>query len=434
MTRQTDGLGMLSAGQLVSGRYEVQRRISEGERRRTYLAYDNKMRRPVALSVLRPECAHLDPEGVEREGTVLGRVGTHDNIVSVFDFDRDGSVQFVVFEYLGGGTLAELIIREGSLPPEQLLRLSRQVCRGLAHLHNKGLLHRDVCAKNVLLDERGNAHLGDFDSAIWLDDPDPDLPSTPNPYSAPESKGMRASRDRRSDLYSLGCLLYVMALGTVEVGGLRQLREARRDLPSSFADLVECLLADDPDGRPDDADQVLRWLDDIRKASNLDALIRAGESQQVEFKASLHHPYGSVPSAGAEEGMRRKLWLEVTKTIAAFLNSDGGILLIGVDDQGRILGVESDLPYVKKHTLDSWLLSLQQVIVNDLGTDVFSSIRISLVPHGDVHVAVISCPKRSVETWLGTTGHEAFYVRAGNGTRELTGSRLITYIREHFHS
>ena len=187
MTEKSGRLRMLKSGEMVSGRYEVQELIADGGRRRTFLAYDMKMGRIVALSVVRPECAHLDPKGVEREAMVLGGVGSHDSIVSVFDVVMDGPLQFVVFEYMGGGTLADYVTKEGPIPLEQLLRLARQVCRGLAHLHNKGLLHRDVCAKNVLLDERGAAHLGDFDSAIWLEDPEEEeLPQTPNRYAAPE--------------------------------------------------------------------------------------------------------------------------------------------------------------------------------------------------------------------------------------------------------
>ncbi len=363
---------------------------------------------------------------------VLGGVGSHDSIVSVFDVVMDGPLQFVVFEYMGGGTLADYVTKEGPIPLEQLLRLARQVCRGLAHLHNKGLLHRDVCAKNVLLDERGAAHLGDFDSAIWLEDPEEEeLPQTPNRYAAPEE--LRGSRlDYRSDLFSLGCLLYVMAVGKAEVGDVYELRTARPDLPTSFADLVESLLAETPDGRPNDGDQVLLWLNDIRKASNLDALIRAGESQQVEFKSSLTHIYAEIPAPEAEKRLRLALRTEVTKTIAAFLNSDGGILLIGVDDVGHIVGIEPDFSDLTKPSLDAWLLHLRDVSVADIGPDAYSAIRVSLVQHGDVHVAVVSCPKRASATWHGKDGEEVLYVRAGNMTQKLTGLSLETYLREHW--
>lgn len=453
----------LRRGEIVSNRYQVSEPIAEGDRRVTYLARDTRLDRTVVLSVVRPECIHLDPRGVEREAKVLGRIGSHDNIVSVLDAETRGEAQFVVFDYLSGGTLADHIAKEGPLPLGSLLRLGRQVCRGLAHLHDNGLIHRDVAAKNVLLDDRGEAHLGDFDSAVRLEDFGSGyVPITPNVFAAPEERNLKGV-DFRSDLYSFGCLLHVMALGGDELGPADKLRNERTDLPTSFADLVERLLAESPDDRAENAQAVLAWLEDIRQASNIDALIGGGETQQVEFKASLHHPYDPLPeglrkqvaqgklsraearkkweqglaakNVSPEQALRelqRVLNWEVTKSIAAFLNSEGGILLIGVSDNGQVLGIEADFHYVGGESTDAWLLSLQQVIINALNADAFSVVRTSLVQHGDVHVAVVSAPARPTETWHGKPGEEVFYVRAGNGTRQLTGPEMLTYIREHW--
>jgi len=153
-------------GEVFVGRYQVQRVLCDGTRKRTYLARDAKMNREVALSVVNSEAMPLDPEGTEREARVLGRIGSHDNIVSLYDYDEESNAQYTVFEYLAGGTLVDYLRKTGSPPREDVLRLGRQVCRGLIHLHGRGLLHRELSPRNVLLDERGNAHLGDFDSAI----------------------------------------------------------------------------------------------------------------------------------------------------------------------------------------------------------------------------------------------------------------------------
>jgi hypothetical protein len=348
-----------------------------------------------------------------------------------------------VFEYLSGGTLADFLKVSGPLDLDSLLRYGRQICRGLSHLHEKGLVHRDVAPKNVLLDERQTAHLGDFDSAVRLDEVGSGaLPDTENPFAAPEELDARSCIDYRSDLYSFGCVLYLMAIGSNSKIFVQDLRVRRPDLPTSFADLVDSLLAESPEDRPKDAGAVLLWLEDIRNASNIDAIIRNGESQQVEFKASLlqpqpskrtsHAPADSDSAQKASAGLKRALEIEVTKTVAAFLNSEGGILLIGVDDEGKIIGIEPDLALVKGHTLDSWMLALQTVIVNDLGADAFSAIRVSLVAHEDVHVAVVSCPRRDSATWHGKAGDEIFYLRTGNGTRTLGGPGLIKYVNEHW--
>jgi serine/threonine protein kinase len=140
------GVPELGLGEVFAGRYEVRRQLGEGDRKRTYLARDIKMDRFVALSLVKPEAVLSDPEGTVREAQVLGRIGSHPNIVSLYDYeiDKDGSAQYIVFQYLGGGTLAEHLRAAGPLPVAGVLRLGRHLCRGLAHLHASGIIHRDV--------------------------------------------------------------------------------------------------------------------------------------------------------------------------------------------------------------------------------------------------------------------------------------------------
>lgn len=160
----------LAPGAIFASRYEFKERLGEGDRKHTYLAWDTKMHRLVAVSLVKPEAVFSDPEGTRREVEVLGRIGSHDNVVSLYEMELHDSTEYMVFEYLPGGTLGsylrELAKRDESVPPDQILRLARQICRGLAHLHQNGVLHRDVTLENIWLDERKVAHLGDFDSAI----------------------------------------------------------------------------------------------------------------------------------------------------------------------------------------------------------------------------------------------------------------------------
>ena len=434
------GATELEPGEVFVGRYEIRRLLGQGDRKRTYLAFDKKMDRLVAISFVKPEAARDDPEGTEREAKVLGRIGRHANIVSLYDYDvaADGSVEYMVFEYLSGGTLAEYLRKTGKRPLDEVLRLGRQLSRGLAHLHKRGLIHRDVSPENVWLDERHEAHLGDFDSAIPGTGAGDLRPITTNSFAAPEERE-GGPLDERSDLYSLGGILYVAATGTHRPGEVGLLRVQRPDLPSAFGDLTAELLSESPEDRPTDAETVLERLNEIRYTSNIDTLISSGESDKIEFKASLHHPYESESPDPRKPALTRKeiekiLWKSVTKTIAAFLNSEGGTLLIGVADSGNVLGIEPDFEYLKqgKQDTDGWLLSLQQVIINALGAEVWNAVRVSLVPHGPQTVAVVSCPPRTTETWHREDGGERFYIRAANGTRELNGSSLLRYIREHW--
>ena len=436
------GPAELEPGYVFAGRYEIQRLLGEGDRKRTYLALDTKMDRLVAISFVKPEAVLEDPEGTEREAKVLGRIGRNTNIVSLYDYDidADGSVEYMVFEYLSGGTLAEHLRKPGKRSLDEILKLGRQLCRGLAHLHKRGLIHRDVSPQNVWFDERHEAHLGDFDSAIPIATAGDLRPITTNSFAAPEElKG--GTLDVRSDLYSLGGVLYVTATGAHSPAEIGLLRAQRPDLPSAFGDLTAELLSESPDDRPTDAETVLERLREIRYTSNIDALTSSGENDKIEFKSSLHHPYGPPTPAlqkmtpgQAKKEIQKLLRKSVTKTVAAFLNSDGGTLLIGVADSGMVLGIEPDFEHLKqeRQTADGWLLSLQEAIINDLGAEVWNAVRVSLVPHGQQTVAVVHSPARTTETWHREDGGEHFYIRAGNGTRELNGSTLLRYIREHW--
>jgi serine/threonine protein kinase len=438
------GVAELDAGEIFAGRYEVQRLLGEGDRKRTYLARDKKMDRLVAISLVKPEAVLLDPRGTEREARVLGRIGSHPNIVSLHEYevDRDGSVEYMIFEYLGGGTLTTHLQRSDEQSLDDILRVGRQLCRGLSHLHKHGLIHRDVSPDNIWLDERHVAHLGDFDSAIPISGTDVLRPITTGSFAAPEELEGRPL-DVRSDLFSLGGVLHVVATGEHRPRDLKMLRSRRPDLPSAFGDLVASLLSEEASDRPTEAEDVLRRLDEIRYTSNISALIASGESEKIEFKSSLHHAYGPVPPAlqNMSPGQQKKeikkaLAKSITKTIAAFLNAVGGTLLIGVEDSGAVLGIEADFEHLKptKQDADGWMLSLQELIINALGAEVWNAVHISLVRHGSRTVAVAHCPPRATETWHTEDSSEHFYIRAANGTRQLNGSSLLKYIREHWAS
>jgi serine/threonine protein kinase len=438
------GVAELETGEIFAGRYEIQRLLGEGDRKRTYLARDEKMDRLVAISLVKPAAVLTDPRGTEREAKVLGRIGSHPNVVSLYEYEvgKDGAVDYMIFEHLGGGTLTAYLRTSGRQSLDDILRFARQICRGLSHLHRHGLIHRDVSPENIWLDERRVAHLGDFDSAIPISGTDVLRPITTGSFASPEEREGRPL-DVRSDLFSLGGVLHVIATEERRPGDPGMLGSHRPDLPSSFGDLVASLQSKAPGDRPADAEEVLRRLNEIRYTSNISTLIAAGESEKIEFKSSLHHPYGPVPPALSnlqpgqlKKEIKKALAKSVTKTIAAFLNSDGGTLLIGVADSGTVLGIEPDFEHLKpeKQNTDGWLLSLQEVIINALGAEVWNAVHISLVRQGSLTVAVAQCPARTTETWHKGDGGELFYIRAANGTRELTGSSLIKYIRERWPS
>lgn len=157
--------GELEPGQLFAGRYRIERRLGESDRKCTYLAEDVKVGdRLVALSVVRPYASVLDPDGTKREANLLSRVKNHNHIVAFYDYDADGPVQYMVFEYLSGGPLAERIERAAGagelIPPDLVVRYGRELAGALAQTHAAGVIHRDVAPHNIWLTDRQKVKLG----------------------------------------------------------------------------------------------------------------------------------------------------------------------------------------------------------------------------------------------------------------------------------
>lgn len=271
---------------MFAARYQIKRRIGEGHRKVVYLARDVMMYRDVALAVLKSDTWESAPEAAEHEMRVLGTVGRHDNIVTPYDVGSSGSEHYMVFEYFPGGTLhsylQDLETRSRKMTGDEILRLARQLCRGLSHLHGCGVIHRDLCPKNIWLDERLAAHIGDVDTAILVDIGSAILrPLSNQNYAAPEEvKGGRL--DQRCDLFSLGAVLFSAAMGSEKAPREpRRLATARPDLPGSFRNLLSRLLADGPEHRPPDAQSVLKSLELVR--AELALLRPARQSPDVDL-------------------------------------------------------------------------------------------------------------------------------------------------------
>lgn len=263
----------------------------------------------------------------------------------------------------------------------------------------------------------------------------------------------------RSDLFSLGALLYELATAlrpSVACGESADQTappsNIRPDLPSSFDALIGQLLSESPVQRPSSSELVMRQLHEIARTSNLEAIIAQGESDRVEFKWSLCYPRElhrkDIPGGATPDQISRAEWhaaalrkqpllqKEVASTIAAFLNTSGGTLLIGVSDDGAVTGIEHDYPALpeRRRSLDGWSLTLKDAVQSLLGKDVWGSLHVSLVRRDAGTVAVVSCASRTTETWLiqKDTTAEVFYVRTSASTEPLSPRNAANYIREHW--
>lgn len=283
----------IKPGMIFAGRYKIIDFLGEGDRKRTYLASDLNLDREVALALIRPEAAQSDPAGTKREAEVLCQAGSHDNIVTLFDRGSTGGLEYLVFEYLPRGTLRDyLAARHGDpLPVDEVMRFGRQLARALSQVHRRGLIHRDVAPANVWLDERNVAHLGDFDSAVRLDEREPlsDLPPTTEAYAAPE-EAAGGPVDERSDLYSLGALLYEAATGQRPVSagkGIAVPRALQPSIPPGLNAIIWKMLSQNPGDRPASAGEVLDALTPPRQT-------KTGPRDFLPWAETLPFPLASV--------------------------------------------------------------------------------------------------------------------------------------------
>lgn len=256
------------------GEYEVVEVIGRGGMGIVLRAFDARLNRCVAIKVLSPHL--LSSENARRRFRREGRAAAavrHDHVVAIHAVDEACALPYLVMEFIEGLSLREKIAREAPLPVEEILRIGSQTAAGLAAAHDQGLVHRDIKPANILL-ENGveRVHITDFGLARATDDTSitrANVASGTPQYMSPE-QAHGAAVDHRSDLFSLGCVLYEMATGRspfqadstaatirrVCEATPTQVRDLNADVPAPLAELIARLLSKDPDFRPQTAAEV----------------------------------------------------------------------------------------------------------------------------------------------------------------------------------
>jgi serine/threonine-protein kinase len=253
-------------GEVIAGRYELLELIGKGGMSSVYKAHDRLLDRQIAVKILHPHFTE-DEEYVERfrrEARAVAQL-SHPNIVTVIDRGEDEGRQYIVFEYVEGENLKQLLERTGPMPVRDALLLALQAARALAFAHGRGLIHRDVKPQNVLLNADGQAKMTDFGIARSVDVQGVTITGTvlgTSEYIAPEqARGERV--DAQTDVYSLGVVLYELLVGSVPYEGetfvtvalkhvnepVPPVLERRPDVPPRVALAVERAMAKSRDER-----------------------------------------------------------------------------------------------------------------------------------------------------------------------------------------
>jgi serine/threonine-protein kinase len=272
----------LTLGGTFAGRYQVIEELGKGGMGWVYKAYDTEIKEQVALKILDPEIAS-DESIIERfrNELKLARKISHRHVCRMFDLGRAENTTYITMEYVSGEDLKSLLRRIGQFTAKRAVIIAEQVSEGLAEAHRLGVIHRDLKPQNIMIDRDGNARIMDFgiarsvkgrgitDTGVIIGTPD---------YMSPEQlEGQQA--DQRSDIYSLGVILYEMVTGeppfeaeTPLILAMKHKTEKPRDprernaqIPEEMSRLILCCLEKDREQRYQSAEEILKHLKAIAR-------------------------------------------------------------------------------------------------------------------------------------------------------------------------
>lgn len=311
-------------GTMLDDRYEILEVIGTGGMAVVYKAMCHRLNRYVAVKILRDELAN-DEEFRKRFQTEAQAVAmlSHPNIVSVYDVSHSDGVEYIVMELIEGVTLMQYMKKKGALGWKEALHFAVQISKALEHAHEKGIVHRDIKPQNIMILKDGTIKVADFGIAALESAQEKKSDQTVGSvhYIAPE-QARGEQPDPRSDIYSLGVVMYEMLTGkmpydgdTAEQVAMKHItghpvppQELNPDIPEELAAITLKAMNSDINARYQSASELLRDLEDFRKqpaAANLGS----GSDEDVEILDVITpdvHPIGKSGELSKEKYARRR--------------------------------------------------------------------------------------------------------------------------------
>ncbi|MFC1948539.1 protein kinase, partial [Chloroflexota bacterium] len=339
----------------VDNRYQVKKKLGEGGGKKVYLAYDTKLDREVAFALLKTDQLGEEPQiRITREGQAMGRLGDHPNILTVYHSGEDRGKSYLVMPAMTSN-VKDLIdgCPNRQLPMDRIVSIARNICHGLKHAHSEGIIHCDLKSSNIMLDADGQARIGDFGLVTTVDDSQltesGKILGTVS-YMSPEQV-IGKDITIRSDLYSMGIILYEMATGRLPFtrDRIKKIKDGdypipdspslyRPDIPPALEALIMRLLENEKQQRPATADDVLDELK-LVEASKTDRFFVGREDELKDLKVlydGLTSSQGSLVMIEGEPGIGKSALCE---QLAAYASSHEGVILNGHCE-------ESSIPYL----------------------------------------------------------------------------------------
>lgn len=272
----------LTRGSVFAGRYEIIEELGKGGMGRVYRVEDTKIKQEIALKLIRPEIA-ADKKTIVRFKNELktARNIRHKNVCGMFDLGEEKGQHYITMEYVRGGDLKRFIRRSKRLDTGTAISIAKQICEGLSEAHSMGIVHRDLKPNNIMIDDNGSARIMDFGiartvkgkgitgSGVMIGTPE---------YMSPEQVEAKEV-DQRSDIYSLGIILYEMTTGRLPFEGDTPLavamkhkgerakspKEFNPQIPDDLSSIILKCLEKDKESRYQDAGEVISELEKMEK-------------------------------------------------------------------------------------------------------------------------------------------------------------------------